>query len=55
MEQEFKEGYYWVNYGSTQGIEYFKKKNEVFSTDVLLQYLGKDYYDFLSRFKIKAS
>lgn len=50
----FKEGYYWVFDTKTNKniVGYWKEK---YGRYTILQYLGKDYEDFLGKFKLKAS
>jgi len=56
--ETFKKGWWWYknhDFDGEEFIDYFEFKEQLYPEIELLQYLGKDYEEFLGRFKIKAS
>lgn len=60
--EEFKKGYWWISYPDSENpdylkyyLGYFTSPDDLFDDEEFVLYLGDDYYEFLNRYKIKAS
>lgn len=54
--EKFKDGYYWVEYKSSNYVEWIRSKQELDSWGFeKIGYLGENYQEFQQLFKIKAS
>ena len=57
--EKFKEGYWWISYTDSKNVKhyigYVKSADDLFDDEVLLEFIGKDYEEFVQLFKVKAS
>jgi hypothetical protein len=62
MEEVFKEGWWWISYPDSEDpnnikyyLGYFTSPDDLYEDEIFELYLGETYFEFLGRFKIKAS
>ena len=53
--ETFKEGYYWVKWTKGYFVTFLSEEDDLLPDEEIIEYLGKDYDEFIGLFKIKAS